>query len=79
MKRRDSSRETEALEYARSHAPEVEMARATARSAARWSMFRKVRLILRVIYLVVCVAMLAFAWKYIQQYIGMIEDAGKPL
>lgn len=79
MKRRDLSREPEPLEYARPHGHEDEMTRAAARSAARWSMFRKVRLILRVIYLVVCLGLLVFAWKYIQQYIGILEDAGKPL
>ncbi|MBA3273510.1 MAG: hypothetical protein H0T11_06510 [Chthoniobacterales bacterium] len=67
------------LEYARPHSPQEEAANRAARSDRRWGTFRKIRLILRVIYLVVCLGLLVFAWKYIQQYIETIENAGKPL
>ena len=43
----------------------------------RWSTFRRVRLILRIVYLVICLAALAFGWKYIQNYIHLLDTAGK--
>jgi hypothetical protein len=46
------------------------------RAEKRWSTFRKIRMILRVVYLVLCLAALAFAWKYIQGYIQLLDNAG---
>jgi hypothetical protein len=47
------------------------------RAQQRLATFRKIRLILRVIYLVVCLALLVFAWRYIQQYITLLDNAGR--
>lgn len=85
MKRPDPSSRPDPLDYAGGsreaqsleESLEASLAAKRERIEKRWSTFRKVRLILRIIYLIACVAALAFAWKYIQNYIHMLDTAGK--
>ena len=39
------------------------------------STIRKIRIVIRVIYLVVCLALMYFVWRFVQGYKDMLENA----
>lgn len=76
MTRPDPYNDPQGLDYARPRQPADEMQPPGPQWAARRSRFRTFWLITRIVYLVICLAIFAFIWKYIQGYITLLDTAG---